>query len=84
MNNDYKKTQAELAIFLHVECFSPVKSTFIKAVNNGNFVTWPGLMAKLIDAHLQKLEVNMFGHLVQTRKNTRSKNSKRLALDIET
>ena len=44
MKNVYeKKTQAEIASFLYATCFSPVKSTLIKAVNNGNFVTWTGL-----------------------------------------
>ena len=41
------KNQAELEKKIHATCFSPVKSTFIKDVNNGKFATWPGLTAKL-------------------------------------
>ena len=66
-----KNFQAELATFLYATCFSPVKSTFIKAAKNGNFPTWPGLMIKLIAAHLQKSEATIFGLLDQTLKNTR-------------
>ena len=40
-----KKTQAELATFLHVTCFSPVKSTLVEAIKNGKFSTWTGLTA---------------------------------------
>ena len=60
------KNQAELEKKIHATCFSPVKSTFIKDVNNGKFATWPGLTAKLISANLQKLEATIFGHLDQT------------------
>ena len=32
--------------------FSPTKDTFIKAINNNSFLTWPGLTLKLISKHL--------------------------------
>ena len=32
------KTHAELAILFHAACFSPVTSTFCKAIENGNFI----------------------------------------------
>ena len=80
-NNVYKnKTQAELASFLHATCFIPVKSTFIKALKNGIFLTWPGLMVKLIATHPPKIEATIFGNLDQMRKNTRSTNSDQLEL----
>ena len=41
VKNVYGKKQSELATFLHETFFSPVKSTLVKAVKNGNFVTWP-------------------------------------------
>jgi hypothetical protein len=31
----------ELIQFLHAACFSPTTSTWIKAINNGHFTTWP-------------------------------------------
>jgi hypothetical protein len=35
--------QKDLINYLHAACFSPVKSTWIKAIKNGNFSSWPGL-----------------------------------------
>ena len=69
MKNVYeKKTQAEIASFLYATCFSPVKSTLIKAVENGNFATRSDLKSELMTAHLPKSEVTVFGNLYQTRK----------------
>ena len=42
------KTKMELAQFLHGAAFSPVPSTFTKAIQNGIFLTWPGLTPLLI------------------------------------
>ena len=53
VNNVYKKNQSELASLLHKTWFSPVKSTFIKAVNNGKFEIWPGFK-KLTSPRLPK------------------------------
>jgi hypothetical protein len=35
--------QKDLINYLHDACFSPVKSTWITAIKNGNFLSWPGL-----------------------------------------
>jgi hypothetical protein len=35
--------QKDLNNYLHAACFSPVKSTWITAIKNGNFSSWPGL-----------------------------------------
>jgi hypothetical protein len=35
--------QKELINDLHAACFSPVKSTWIAAIKNGNFTLWSGL-----------------------------------------
>jgi hypothetical protein len=35
--------QKYLINYLHAACFSPVKSTWITAIKNGNFLSWPGL-----------------------------------------
>ena len=44
----------DLARYYHRAVFWPVPSTFITAINNGNFCTWPGLTAELIAKHLPK------------------------------
>ena len=38
----------DLSEFLHAACFSPTKSTFIKAIQNGNLDSWSGLTVDLI------------------------------------
>jgi hypothetical protein len=35
--------QKDLINYLYAACFSPVKSTWITAIKNGNFTSWPGL-----------------------------------------
>ena len=47
------KTRSELASYLHSATGYPTKSTFIQAINNGNFITWPGLTLKLISKHFE-------------------------------
>ena len=37
------KTKSESAQYLFASAFSPSISTFTKAINNENFVTWPGI-----------------------------------------
>jgi hypothetical protein len=40
--------------YLHVACFSPVKDTWIKAIENGNFAMWSGLTLENICKYLIK------------------------------
>jgi hypothetical protein len=43
-NHAYETSnQKELINSLHAGCFSSVKSTWITAIKNGNFTSWPGL-----------------------------------------
>jgi hypothetical protein len=39
----YNSNQKDLIKYLHAACFSPVKSTWITAIKNGHFTSWPGL-----------------------------------------
>jgi hypothetical protein len=63
------KTKVELAQYHHAACFSPATSTFFKAINNGNFLSWPGLTADLIQNHLPLSMATVKGHLKQEFKN---------------
>ena len=47
-------TNPDLAMYYHRAAFSPVPTTSISAIKNGNFSTWPGLTAELISKHLPK------------------------------
>jgi hypothetical protein len=46
--------QKGLINYLHAACFSPVKSTWITAIKNGNFSSWPGLTEHAVEKHLSK------------------------------
>ena len=39
--------------FLHAACFSLVQSTWLQAIHNNNFITWPAITAKNITKHLE-------------------------------
>jgi hypothetical protein len=64
--------QKELIKYLHAACFSPVKSTCIAAIKNGNFTSWPVLTECAVEIHLSKSPSAVKGHLNQKRMNTRS------------
>jgi hypothetical protein len=66
------KTKAELAQHLHAACFSPVKSTFVQAIKNNQFLAWPGLTADLITKYLPLSTATVKGHIKQEFKNIRS------------
>ena len=65
-------TKTDLITFLHAAAFSPVPSTFIKAIKHGHFATWPGLTPDAVRKHLPKSLATTMGHLDQSRKNQRS------------
>ena len=66
------KTKHELVNYLHACCFSPTKRTFLQAIKNGNFITWPGLTTELVSKHLITPLATAKGHLTQERKNLQS------------
>ena len=55
-------TKPDIAMYYHQAAFSPVPTTFISAINKGNFSTWPGLTAELISKHLPKSLATAKGH----------------------
>ena len=55
-------TKPDLAMYYHRADFSPVPSTFISAINKGNFSTWLGLTAELISKHPPKSLATAKGH----------------------
>ena len=55
VNSAYKmKTLKDLVIYLHCACFSPVVSTWTKAIDTGYFTTLPGLTSAIVCKHLPK------------------------------
>ena len=69
------KTKADLATYLHAACFSPTTDTFIKAIKNNHFITWPGLTQLLIQKHLLPSIDTAKGHLKQEFKGLQSTKS---------
>jgi hypothetical protein len=63
--------QKDLINYLHAACFSPVKSTWIKAIKNGNFSSWPGLNEHSIEKYLSKSTSTAKDNLNQQRQNAR-------------
>ena len=54
-NNTYElKVKKDLITYYQKCCFSPVRSTWIREIDNGNFCTWPGLTAHVVRKHLPK------------------------------
>ena len=53
-------------------CFSPTKKTFIQAIENGNFLGWPGLTKQLINNNYDITTHTLKGHINQERKNLQS------------
>jgi hypothetical protein len=64
--------QKELINYLHAACFSPVKSTWITAIKNGKFSSWPGLTENAVEKHLSKYAATTTGHLNQQWQNART------------
>ena len=72
-NNAYQSsTISELLAFLHAAAYSPVKSTWMKAINKGFFNTWPGLNQQNVRKYLEKSIASEKGHMDEERAGTRS------------
>jgi hypothetical protein len=65
-------TKSTLAQYLYGSCGSPVPSTWKRAIQNGNFITWPGIDSISVDKHLPKSIASTKSHLDQERKNLQS------------
>jgi hypothetical protein len=68
--------QKDLINYLQATCFSPVKSTCITAIKNGNFSTWPGLNEHSVEKYMYKSTSTAKGHLNQEIKNARTTKTK--------
>jgi hypothetical protein len=72
-NNAHENSnQKDLINYIHAACFSPVKSTWITAIKNGNFTSWPRLTEHAVEKHLSKSTSTTKCHLNQQRKNSRT------------
>eukprot|EP00804_Cyclotella_cryptica_P007932 CCRYP_019848-RA/>CCRYP_019848-RA protein AED:0.05 eAED:-0.05 QI:0/-1/0/1/-1/1/1/0/1335 len=66
-HNAYQTTsKAKLIQFLHQCAFSPPPSTWIKAINNNQFASWPGLTADAVRQYLPDSTATAKGHMKKT------------------
>ena len=81
-NSVYDLPSTEQAIrWLHAVCGYPVKSTWLKAVQAGNFMGWPLLTVRNIQKYFPETVETPKGHLNQSRKNVRSTKPKPIPLE---
>ena len=84
INNVYDLPSTATAIrFLHAAAGFPVKSTWIAAVKNGHYATWPTLTPELVEKYFPESTATLKGHMKKQRQNVRSTKVKVLT-DIDT
>ena len=66
------KTKTELIQYFHGCCFRPTQRNFLKAMQNGNLITWTGLNNQQLLKNLPPRIVTSLGHMDQERKNLQS------------
>ena len=72
-NSVYDLPSTEQAIkWMHAVCGYPVKSTWLAAVEAGNYVGWPMLNIRNVKKYYPETTETPKGHLNQSRKNVRS------------
>jgi hypothetical protein len=62
----------DLIQYHHASCFSPRQSTWLDAIRNGQFTTWPGVTVSAVQRYFTKSIATALGHLDQNRKNVQS------------
>jgi hypothetical protein len=80
-NNVHELTvKLDIVTYLHRACFSPVPSSWLKAIDAGHFATWPGLTIDLVRKHLAKSVATSKDHMRQERQHLRSTQTSSLPL----
>jgi hypothetical protein len=67
-----QKSIQDTITYLHACCFSPVPDTWLKAIQNGHFSTWPSVTVENVRKYLPKSDATSKGHMNQIRQNIRS------------
>lgn len=68
---DLPNTPALIA-YLHATAGYPVKSTWLTAIKNGHYKSWPGLTYDLAARHCPDADETHLGHMAQPRQHIRS------------
>ena len=67
-----KQSIKSLVQYVYACLFSPTKSTLLKAIENGNLISFPGMTTQNVKKYLEELPATALGHLDQERKNLQS------------
>jgi hypothetical protein len=67
-----QKSIKDTITYLHTCCFSPVQDTWIKAIQNGHFATWPSATVENVRKYLPKSDATVKGHMSNIRQNIHS------------
>jgi hypothetical protein len=67
--------------YLHGVVGVPTKDTWVKAIKNGNYVSWPGLIVKAVNKHFPESIETQQGHTKKQRQNVKSTKQKLIIKD---
>jgi hypothetical protein len=62
--------------YLHAAAGFPTKDTWLKAIENGHYKTWPGLTVAAVKKHFPESVETQKGHMKKQRQNVRSTKQK--------
>ena len=71
-NIHHTSNQSDLIQYIQQCLFSPTTATLIKAINNNQLLSFPGLTSEAVAKHLQPSTATMKGHMHRNRKNIQS------------
>ena len=66
------KTQHELIQYLHATLGSPTEATWLLAIKNNHFTTWPLITQQHVRTYFRRTTATALGHMDQCRQNVRS------------
>jgi hypothetical protein len=64
--------------YLHAAAGFPTKDTWVKAIKNGNYVSWPGLTLNAVNKHFPESIKTQQGRMKKQRQNVRPMKQKQI------
>ena len=74
----------KLIAYFHAAAGYPIMSTWLKAIDKGNFATWPGLTSKAVRKYYPETDATMAGHMHGIRQGIKSTKARDAKLAEET
>ena len=66
------RTQPEIVRYYHAAAGFPTKATWLKAIKNNQYSSWPGLTPEIVDKHVPESEETQKGHMKKQKAGIRS------------